>query len=796
MRSLSRKLILSFAVVSSAQAAWALVSLDDQDLSVVTAQDGVTVTLESSNSGVSATSIKQTLDAAQILTLGNMSLVGKSNINNVTVGDAPVRFINTFDVGTNGAGQPEVAYTLKLDSAARLRINDLTLGTSPRSLGTMALEANSAQLKLTNVGGPLNYGNAGGGYLFGEILNASMYYRQLSSNTAPYLVMDNMNLRWEIPKATLGMTSQGLFMGTLDKVASPSTPLQNTLLNLELGFDLKYRNPAHGAGSEFVRNDPNAGPLINFAWKGSVKDARLLWAAGGSWNGSGVWTNPAANTSEGLRLNSRWNYVNHADATGVLGENALTTPSEFRWRFGEAGGQRLSIELSDWNNMPGVLYAHSFPMIALDVLAGGAGPGGNATTSSLCWGGAVSSGSGACTGAMTDKQNLRLQAGQVRNYGLSNTNYDSLGVLVRGANLLSYSNKIKLVEGTTVRAVKDWGLIYTLANLDGNIYLYPGGNPADLNKGIIADISLVSQTLDASGNQVTGPWGKWNGGSGSVTTAAHDNRWNRGTHLMIADTTACSRVSCDTGETGMGIGLIGSSILLMANDTRLWVKPYSYLNDSSYYDGGIDLLSPQMRMEVKGTFGGGTIPYGKQIVTGGLVGVNAEGLLNMRISPSAPSDASHFLGYSMAARLYDISNGTLYTQDSNVIASGKGSYVSFAEQNRPDKPLLLGGISGDFAITNGKVNLVNATETEGIALNDGYYKLRISNDILFGTQANARLLEGTDNGTRLPGGTTAQPFRINDVSFGGDKLGSVVIPSGQWHYSATLRPQCIGNGSC
>lgn len=799
-RSLGLRLLLSGLLLGAGMSASALESLEDEQLSGVSGQDGLTLSLQTPNAGASVAQIKTTLDKTQawqgILSLNSITLQGKSNLNSTTVGDAPVKFISTFDIGASATNVPATQFALQLNSPARLTMNSLTLGASTRSFGTVALEAQSAQLKLVSEKGMFNMSSANT-YLLGEILNGTMYYRQLW-HAHPYLVMDNLNLRWEIPKGTLGVIgaaltnsacpsndskcttiSTGIYMASGDKVVSPTTALADTLINIELGFDMKYRFPiwpGPSASAEFERNSANAAPMLNFAWKGALKDARLIWGPGGSWSSTSAWNTPATGT-DGLRLESRWNFVNNADAI-ALGDNAVTTPHEFRWRFAESGGANVGIELSDWVNMPGAVYGQVFPYIGLDVIPAGYGPGG--ATGGLCWGGADNGSTGACSSAGSL---VRLAPGQVRSFGLNNTNFDAFAIMVRDGNLLAYSNRVKIMQGTTVQRTMDWGLIYTLANLDGNIYFYPGGNPSDTgnnsrNYGLIADIFLMTQSFDASNNQ---NWA-WN-----KTT-----HWDKGTHFMIADTKACSSAggpitTCGAGESGMGIGLIGASMLLMANDTRIWIKPN--WADGDYDSAGIDMLSPQMRLNVKGTFGGGTIPNGTQIVRGGLIDFNAEGLLNFRISPSAPGCVSGsgtnncYLGYSMAARLYDISNGTLYTQDSNLMASGSGTYFSVAELNRSDMPFTLGGITGDFAITSGRADLRGGTED-----GDGIAKLRISNNILFGTTANVRLLEGTQDLT-LPGGATAQPFAINNIALGPNRMGAMVIPSGQWAFSMTMKPQ-------
>lgn len=744
----------------------ALQALDDAALARVNGRDGLTVDLQSNNSGVSAQNINLHLDDgtpyAGTLSLDGVRFEGKSDIQSPTVADAPVHFTNMLDIGSNGS-EPRLRYELLMNSPARLTVDNVTLG-GAHSFGTSALEADNARLVLVNKG--IFSADTRDAYLLGEIHDASLFYRQLD-HPAPYLTMDNLDLLWEIPKGTLGIinaplagsdpsNSYGILMASGNRVVAPTTPLADTLINFALDFDLKYRDPI-SSDPEFMRDDPNASPVFNFAWKGAFKDARLIWGPGGEW-GSANQADQSARPG-GLRLESRWNYVNHDDAL------ALGDPEkEFRWRFAEAAGDKWGIELSDWRNLPGADYAHDWPLIALDVIPPDATAGG------LCWGGADNGSTGVCAGGGSQ---LRLAPGEVRSHGLDSSisNYDALAIMARDGNILAYSNRVKIMQDTNVQREMDWGLVYTLANVDGNIYAYPGGNPGDISQGMVMDILLMSQSFDGSGQQNT----VWN----------HATHWDQGMHLMIADTAACSSVGgpidCVGSEEGMGIGLIGSSLLMGANDTRFWIKP------GTGYNSGIDLLSPQTRIHLKGTFGGGTLPGGLSLVRGALVDINAEGLLNLRLSPSSPGcdvGAGCFLGYSMAVRLYDIADGTSYPQDSTQLASGEGSYIKLAELNRPDMAYTLGNITGDFAITNGKADMRGPNEDA-----DNYEKLRISNDILFGSTANDRLLNGSDNGLALPGGVAPRPFMVNDVALGPDRMGSVVVPSGQWHFSATLRPQ-------
>lgn len=763
----------------------ALEAIDDTALSDITGQDGLTVSLSSGNSGISASRVDTILDEGQAyegtISLGNVALQGKSDLESTTVGDAPVNFTSTFDVGGNSSGTPVARMTLDMTSPARLTLGNMKLDpNSDRSFGTLVLEAEDASLELINEGGIFN-ANSTNAYLRGELNNGSLFYRQLW-HQHPYIAMDNLNLFWEIPKGTLGLinappadaNTYGILMASGDQVETPSTPLADTLINIGLSFDWQYRFPVLGndAGAgytepEFIRNNPDASPLLNFAWLGALKDARLIWGPGGAWSTTNSWTDQSA--AGGLRLESRWNFVSAADATTLAGPE-----KEFRWRFAQPGSLTqggVGIELGDWQNLPGAEYGQNFNFI-LDSIPAGYGPGGGA--GGLCWGGADNDSTGACSDA---GNMIALTAGKVMGdrYGFTTTtDYDALAFMVRDSNLLAFSNSIRITEGDTVVRTMPWALVYTLANMDGNMFLYPGGAPGDVgggshNYGMVMDLALMLQSLDSSGNQ---SW-DWS-----------QEMWDSGTHFMIADTAACQSaggpIDCVAGESGMGIGLIGSNLLLAMNDTRLWLKQDW---GNTLYDGGIDIFSPQTRVHLKGHFGGGTIPNGASIVRGALVDVNFEGALNLRLS-GAPTDCadttpySCYLGYSMAARLYDIGS---YDPDSDV-ASGNGSYIALSELQRPDMAYTLGDISGDFAITNGKIALHDDDD------NGGYHAMSISNDILFGETANARMINGREN-TTLPGGDAAQPFMINNVALGPDTMGKVVVPSGQWGFSATLRPQ-------
>ena len=442
---------------------------------------------------------------------------------------------------------------------------------------------------------------------------------------------------------------------------------------------------------------------MHFGWLGSVKNAQLIWQPMGGWTGTqvasgvgGVGTvfdvTGTANQTAGLRVSSRWNFVSKSDAA-TLGDPT----KEFRWQLGEAAGttadkSRINFELSDWTTWGSNTYGHDFPLIAMDIMNANGGPGG------LCWGfaynGNAAAGS-ACEASTTyNRQFVNVTPRSINVFDPSGvrtagtgTAASPLALLVRKGNLQSYSRRITLLERDAAGAVTsrnfNWGLIYTLSNIDANIYLYPGGNPGDTSKGIIADIALMIQTFGATDN----------GSTTANETLTQGFNWDKGFHFMIADTD----IDKDgiTGEAGdaMGIGFINSNMLLLADDTRIWVKPTTDVND--FYTGGLDLVSPLARLNFKTTFGGGVLPPygvgGQKVVQGAVINLNMEGLINLRFSPSHPDagnsaspyyvNAKNFLGYSGALRLMDTDVANFSESNNGTIDDG--SFLSLAEPNSP-----------------------------------------------------------------------------------------------------------------
>lgn len=777
--------------------ALALQALDDADLAGVSGRDGLTIDIEATN-GWSVNSLRTTLDSdgdpltvtgneatlsANVLTLDGVGSYG------TMAGAVPASGAFVIDAGTSAGGAPLLSLDLHTDSRIRLRTDSLTIPSQPgvngRSFGTWAFDFEGG-IQLVNSGiFNVDYDQA---YMLGKIDGADLYYRQGTTSNS-WMAMHDFNLKWEIPQGTLGINSEGIVHRTGDPTNPGVAPLDNAdLINLALDFE--YILGKGDATEEFqILPDSDARGLMHFGWLGSVKDVDLKWMSGGVWQGGTgglAYDDPTATTSAGLRFSTQWDFVSLADAVS-LGD----VEKEFRWRLGETADvasttdqSRINFELGDWALWgartavkPSALY---FPLIALDVINGaGQGPGG------LCWGHGSHLDNATCT-ADPGAQFVNVQPGYIGDsFGASVENAGDAGalaVMVRDGQLQAYSRRVNLLErdatGNETSRQFDWGLIYSLANVNGNFYLYPGVsvttdangkvNGVTDNQGVIADLLLMSQTLDGN-NQ--------------------GHNWDHGTHLMIADTAA-----------NMGIGFMSSSFLLAANDARILVKDQV---GTDFYSGGLDFLSPEARFNYRATFGGGLLPghpsYDPgstsvpQTVQGALIDLNLEGLVNLRFSPSDPNEANNpdmarnFLGYSGALRLDNTppTSGVLGGSTEELCGGGEscGSYLSIAEPRYPDVDIKLAQITGDLAFTNGRVDVVGSGERGP----GSEPKMVIANDISVGYAAHPHI-QGVLTGTSIadPG---AQPLVIDKIMLGDATLGKMVIPSAQIHSSITLEPQ-------
>lgn len=833
-------LMASLAVVSPSVVA--MTALSDALLSDVVGRDGLTIIIETPNTGLSADSIEwhtdvggfdadrngiiSTAEAAfeaafqyDTVSARSVDLTGKD------LGLTPVTLTQTLDLGVSGA-DPLLNYQLDV-SRVRLQAEAMRIssqpGVSSRSYGTWALDA-PLSMAVRNKG--LFNSDYDKAYVRGEIGRsdpntgavlefANLFYRQ-APGLGPYMTMHEFHALWEMPEGTFGIDNEGIvwrtgYGGRWDEVPESRVLSEADLINLALDFEYLYKDPAlHGETQSFVTTANDQG-LMHFGWLGSIKDVDIRWRAGGTWYG----TTPGpggigdiynvGNQSGGLNLSATWDYVSRAEAL-ALGE----PEKEFRWRLGEtadvcpngtcAPGQnrsRINFELGDWtlwgsrssegalngtydygNGLHTKPAASHFPMIALDIINGaGQGAGG------LCWGFAYNGPAGTC--GSNGGQFINVLPGHA-GFGLNTTeNAGGLALHIRDGQLQAFSRQVRLLErdaqGQGTITDFDWGLIYALANVDGSIYLYPGGlSPSD--NGIIADIMLMSQTFSEE--------------PGAELSQGFN--WDHGTHLVVADTNI-DGTGIGKTRNAMGVGFLSSSFLLAANDTAITV-----LNQqgNDYYSAGLQFLSPATRFHYKATFGGGVLPddsggygAGPRIVQAALLDLNLEGSVGIRFSPSGPSgtwsaaegqytgpynNARNYLGYSAAMRIGTISGAAGF--EGNASSGQYGSHLSLAEPGRPDVAWRFANVEGNLAFSNGMIDL-RGTNEDG----DGKPKLVIANNMLIGRAATGTLDEHF--GSHISVAPAVNPELRTNMMLGSNTVGTAVIPSATVFSSITLTPQ-------
>lgn len=696
--------------------AMALDPLTDNELSAVKGQDGVTLSFNTDT--ITADQVSWRIDTPVAAQTDGLYF---HNVALTKMATTPQWLSTEIDVGSNDAGEAFLRIDAHMNQS-RLAFDALTLADPSRSFGQWAL-LGEMDLRLVNRG--LFYMdeiNKPASLYFG-LTDAKWFYRQNGYPNAA-ITLDNLNFIWDMPEASIGINSDGLRMAGD--------------VNYLLNFDLLYKFHADQDMTTVTANDKR---LLNFGWQGTLYDSQVMVRSGGIWDGSEVGGEfDTTARTEGINVGLGWNYKkNQGDAV---------KPTDLRWQIGQGGGEQVLLEFGDWRNLQDssgnrVPLGFDFPNITLDVVTAGNGPGG------LCWGEGTH-GSG-CGGKM-----LGFEVGTINSYSaaVNRSGASALMAVIRDGNLLAYSNQVTASSNTMAPETYNWGLIYTLSNIDANLALYPGGSLSDVaggseSDGFIVDLLIMLQTLDSSGYQGI--------------------NWSRGTHFMIADTDP---------SVNMGIGLLNSNFLLAADDMRLWLKNTANGTAGVHaYEGGIDLLSPRARMQLSAELAGAQLPDGADKVVIADVALNLEGLANFRLSP--PPDGENYLAYSAAIRLYPLSDSA-----DSILAGGEGSYWSIAEPGRPEVSLRLANMEGDLAIEDSRIALYE----RNYGGNGESPKLQLSNKLVFGASAVARLEDGTDGLSSVPGGALGQPVK-SDLYFGADRLGELAIPNGSIRATIELLPQ-------
>lgn len=612
----------------------ALQPLDDPSLAAVAARDGLV--LEFASDQVTANRIDWIVDR-NVTQVGGVTISPEATgqLHAVTItpisadgalAATPLSHVLTLDAGSDG-----VDPFLNLDwqgTRTRVQLDRITHNADPtRSLGTLVLDT-EPRVRLGNRG--ILDGSFSNAALTLDTGSGQLFYRQGASG-APELTIDNLRLALAMSAGTVGLDAGELF------IAAPTA-------TVDLNLDFRYE----GAPTEDFTRTATDLPVLGWRWQGSMENFRT-WLAGG-----GVWYGTAADGSEDIANRSEGVH------SGLRGDFA----SDFAWYTSEPGSPMQAV-FGDWRKLAGAPYALNFPNITLDVVNAGQQPGG------LCWGGTVNGPT--CPGG-----------GQYLNVAAEN----GLALLIRDGNLHAYSARVSLLDdinadgdysdtsalGTPETQNFPWSLIYTLGDLDANLFVYPGTTGAN----------TTGMKMD-----------------GIVKIQSNSADWNSGSHFMIGDT-----------NINLGIGFLRSNLLFAFEDMFLTLEPE-----------GLALRSGQARAAFNGRFGGGDITGGDLGSEIALLNVDTDlefDRFDVTFQP-APAGQS-FMGYSADLRFTDLTVAEFAN------SGPRGSYVSIAEPGRPDTRLTFGQITGNLSLANGRVDLI--PETEALPRTA---QLHIGNDILFGT---------------------------------------------------------------
>lgn len=737
-----RVVVLALALAGPSSL-YAFTPLDDKALSRVAGQDGISIAAVTGASGISAQQLIYAADNTDVATPctasgANCAFAVYEDITLRPIGPNgsattdDMSFTAQFDADER-AGTPflglQLDWTRSRLEVGRIGHQDSYLGyqnAGNASFGNFAMDSSGhfhlyggeglLSTTSTDAEVELNIGNVTytggiGSYVRDQAGDGQIFFRQGGVAGTPELSLDNVGLLFSMPSGTVGVDSDG--MGLL--VEGPAALFDFT-------FDLRY-DPT---GASPFAMDANDLSVLFFGWRGTWLQPEVRLWGGGSW--------PGGTYSEGLSASLKFNMG--SDYKIIVGEAGSSTGGMFL-EFGNP----TSLPYAD-GVVPSLNAAKDFevPLIALDVIHAGQGPGG------LCFGlntaSAGSNGTVGCSGSADVSAQLSAEALNIA------PEDNAFAILGRDWALRAYSGDVRFFGPDPADDVSEnWALIYTFGDNDGNIYLYPQTSTPGLptsNAGMKADIAITMQTFG--------------------TTAAE--RWRRGTHFLIGDT-----------DKNLAVGLVGVDAALLANDLYIATLP-----------SGLRYSSNQVRFNIRGMFGGGDLPNMLQPQSIAYADLNLESD-NFEFTLEPAPIGQNYLGYSAFVSLapynYAWASGNAGFANDTGGAHGHddGSYFSLAEPNTraegsatDDKlnvDFRLARIQGDMEFRDGKIDLQSANETAS-----GRPQLVISNQIRIGRAAT------------LPGGgLSPDVFEIGAVEFGAQTLGRIVIPQAQINASITLKQQ-------
>lgn len=423
--------------------------IEDEQLSNITAQDGLIVKIEADNINVGALYWSVTDGAST--NRYNFNGFNYSRIGNNGAPALPtdkLSFVSDIDIGSSAGGTPALSINASWPRT-RHKVDSISHADAPTKSIATAVFDSAGSVSFFNTNGIFD--STTNNLKLSYIINDGEIYWRQGVAGSPEMLLDNFNFALNITNGRLGVDANGIRLQALSTFGTPST------FNLDWSYDVKYRS-APLAANEF-RSDSAVQNTMYFGLVGNLADFDLYIKPGG------VYTN--GNTA------SRGNGINFS-------LNANADPN-FQVRFGES--KDLYVALTDWSKLNGATRMLTIPDWTIDLIDAGQGPGG------LCWG-ANTNNSTACVGAGGTLIDVAPED-------------NAISITARDISYFAYPRKVILhdITNSVVDESFNWGIITTLGNLDGNVYWYAGG-PSGANTGLKMDINFMAQSFDTSANKL------------------------------------------------------------------------------------------------------------------------------------------------------------------------------------------------------------------------------------------------------------------------------------------------------
>ena len=408
----------------------ALTPINDEKLSEISGQDGLTVSYVS-DEGIKAQQISWETDsntAQEALTqLNNLALEG--------VGD-PLTAQLDLDVGHDGV-DPMLGINYQWGKS-RFTMGGMAITTPTNASPSLGQAAFYSQGSLSIINRGI-FDGSGNKARLDFSLNGDWVYRQGGPGSAE-LSLGNLIFNNRFTNGAAGGHADGMGTITIDsngiKVASDFT-------ESVLQFDLMYNDSA----TDFDISGRTA--MMHAGWIGGLTNALFQVNAGG------VGVNSLTPRTQGLNVLAQWDF-----------------DTDFILNLGHAGGNDTQLQMRDWRMLGDGAGRMLNMEISLDVLQDGAGTGG------LCFGMTGT----ACLGS--DYFNTTVDAGESAFAILLRDSY---------LHAYSQTIAVDSLANLDTATPYNWSLLLTLGLLEADILVYPGG-PYSEPDGLRLDAAVMVQS--------------------------------------------------------------------------------------------------------------------------------------------------------------------------------------------------------------------------------------------------------------------------------------------------------------